>query len=44
MRGKETGRHVLVAGGSSLSTVEYEHVAINETEYANQPFDSNTTK
>jgi hypothetical protein len=34
MRGKETGRHVLVAGTFSVSAVEYEHVAISETEYA----------
>jgi len=37
MRGKETGRHVFVAGAFSLSTGEYEQVAISETEYANQP-------
>jgi len=44
MRGKETGRHVLVAGAISLSTVEYEYVAISETEYANQPFDTSYNK
>jgi hypothetical protein len=44
IRGKETGRHVTAAGAVSLSTVEYEHVAISETEYANQPFDSSYNK
>jgi hypothetical protein len=40
MRGKQTGGHVMAAGAVSLPTVEDEHVAISETEYANQPFDS----
>jgi hypothetical protein len=34
MRGKETGRHVKVPGAISLFTVEYEYVAVSETEYA----------
>jgi hypothetical protein len=40
MRGKETGRYVLVSGAFSLSTVEYEHVMISEAKYDNQSFDS----
>jgi hypothetical protein len=36
MRGTEMGRGVILLGAISLSTVEYEHVMIVETQYANQ--------
>ena len=40
MWGKEMGRQAVAQGAFSLSTVEYEHVAIREANNANQPFDS----
>ena len=44
IRGKEMGRHVLMMGAFSLSTVEYEYVMISEANYANQQFDSSYNK
>src|SRR5579864_3217783 len=43
MRGKELGRMTENNGMISISSVEYEHVTINELQYANQPFSSDNT-
>ena len=43
MRGKELGRMMEINGMISISSVEYEHVTINELQYANQPFGSDNT-
>jgi hypothetical protein len=43
LRGKEIGRYVGTMGMISMSVIEYEHVTINELEYANQPFSKDNT-
>ena len=43
MRGKELGRSGFMSGMISISSVQYEHVTINELQYANQPFGADNT-
>jgi len=43
MRGKELGRSGFMSGMISISSVQYEHVTINEFQYANQPFRADNT-
>jgi hypothetical protein len=43
MRGKELGRSAFMSGLISMSSVEYEHVTIHESQYAGQPFDGKNT-
>jgi hypothetical protein len=43
MRGKELNRGAFMSGLISMSSVEYEHVTINELQYANQPFSRDNT-
>jgi hypothetical protein len=43
MRGKELNRGAFMSGLISWSSVEYEHVTINELQYANQPFSKDNT-
>ena len=43
MRGKELGRGAGMSGLISWSSVEYEHVTVNELQYANQPFGRDNT-
>ena len=43
MRGKELARSMFMSGMISISSVQYEYVAINGLHYADQPFSSNNT-
>jgi|HubBroStandDraft_6_1064221.scaffolds.fasta_scaffold103666_2 hypothetical protein len=44
MRGKELAKSMFMSGAMiSNSSVQYEHVTINELQYTNQPFGSNNT-
>jgi hypothetical protein len=43
LRGKELGRYVEMMGAISMSVIEFEHVTINEVQYANQPFGNDNT-
>jgi len=43
MRGKELRRGAFMSGMISISSVQYEHVTIDELQYANQPFGRDNT-
>jgi len=43
LRGKELGRPISTMSTVSMSSVEYEHVSINELQYANKPFGKDNT-
>jgi hypothetical protein len=43
LRGKELGRGIGTMSTISMSSVEYEHVSINEIQYANKPFGKDNT-